>query len=177
MLSLVELLPELVPEPLVVPEPVPEPDPLTEPEPVPDPVPLVVPERVDDEEPSEHPYAPRPRVKDKTAAVNRYLWFFIDPPFMPPTVTLRVSAGNRYAILLNFVSVQDLIWNVLVMYQVGNAVVWFCVSIETATLQACSRRSRKSECEERERTALHFWEILSEISWVVGDHLVSDEFQ
>ena len=93
MLSLVELLvPELVPEPLVVP------DPLTEPEPVPDPVPLVVPERVDDVELSEQPYTPRPRLNDKAAAINRYLWFFIDPPFMPPTVTLRVSSGNRYAI-------------------------------------------------------------------------------
>jgi hypothetical protein len=101
VLSLVELLPELVPEPLVVPEPVPEPEPLTEPEPLPDPVPLVVPERVDDDEPSEQPYNPSPRLNDKTAAVNRYLWFFIDPPSMPPTVTLRVSAGNQYAISVN----------------------------------------------------------------------------
>jgi hypothetical protein len=92
VLSLVELLPELVPEP------VPEPDPLTEPEPVPDPVPLVVPERVDDDEPSEQPYNPSPRLNDKTAAVNKYLWFFIDPPSMSPTVTLRVSGGNQYAI-------------------------------------------------------------------------------
>jgi hypothetical protein len=99
VVSLVELLvPELVPEPLVVPEPVPEPEPLTEPEPVPEPVPLVVPERVDDDDPSEQPYNPRPRLTDKTAAVNRYLLLFIDPPFLPPTVTLAVLQSNQYAI-------------------------------------------------------------------------------
>jgi hypothetical protein len=86
VLSVVELLPELVPEPLVVPVP----DPLTEPEPLPDPVPLVVPERVDDDEPSEQPYNPKPRLNDKTAAVNKYFWFFIDPPFLPPTVALAL---------------------------------------------------------------------------------------
>jgi hypothetical protein len=86
VLSLVELPPELVPEPLVVPEPVPEP--LTEPEPLPDPVPLDVPERVDDDDPSEQPYNPKLRLNDRTAAVNKYLWFFIDPPFL---------ASNRYA--------------------------------------------------------------------------------
>ena len=116
MLSLVELLPELVPEPLVVPEPVPEPEPLTEPEPVPEPVPLVVPVRVDDDVvPSEHADKPIPRLTDITAAVNRYLWFFIDPPF---------HASNRYAQgvsrqsichLGKLMSVQDLIWNVLIM--------------------------------------------------------------
>jgi hypothetical protein len=87
----VELLPELVPELLVVPEPVPEP--LTEPEPLPEPVPLVVPERVDDDDPSEQPYNPKPRLNDRTAAVNKYLWFFIDPPFC--------VASNRYARSLN----------------------------------------------------------------------------
>jgi hypothetical protein len=67
----VESVPEVLP--LVVPEPVAEPEPLTEPEPLPVPEPLVVPERVDDEEPSEQPYNPSPRLKDKTAAVNKYL--------------------------------------------------------------------------------------------------------
>jgi hypothetical protein len=121
VLSLVEVLPELVPEPLVVPEPVPEPEPLTEPEPLPDPVPLVVPERVDDDEPSEQPYNPSPRLDDKTAAINRYLWFFIDPPF---------HASNRYAQAVSrqpichfskLMSVQDLIWNLLIMCQVRTA--------------------------------------------------------
>jgi hypothetical protein len=79
----VELLPELVPEPLVVPEPVAEPEPLTDPVPLPDPVPLVVPVRDDDDDPSEQPYNPRPRLNDKTAAANKYLWFCIAPPFFP----------------------------------------------------------------------------------------------
>ena len=121
VLSLVELLPALVPEPVVVPEPVPEPEPLTEPEPVPDPVPLVVPERVDDE-PSEQPYTPRPRLNDKTAAVKRYLWFFIDPPF---SCLHRYAQGIRRQPICHFrefISVQDLIRNVLVMWQVRTAV-------------------------------------------------------
>jgi hypothetical protein len=96
MLSLVELLSEIVPEPLLAPEPVAEPEPLTEPEPLPDPVPLVVPEHVDDDEPSEQPYSPRPRLNEKTAAANRYL-FSLTALSMPLTVTLRVSAGNQHA--------------------------------------------------------------------------------
>jgi hypothetical protein len=92
LLSVVEPLPEVVPVllpvPLVVPEPVAEPEPLTEPEPLLVPEPLVVPVRVDDDDPSEQPDNPRPRLNDTIAAVNRYFWFLIYPPFV---------ASNRYA--------------------------------------------------------------------------------
>jgi hypothetical protein len=83
LLSVVEPLPELLlPVPLVVPEPVPEPEPLTLPEPLPLPEPLVVPVDVGDDDLSEQPDNPRPRLNDMTAAVNRYFWFRIAPPFI-----------------------------------------------------------------------------------------------
>jgi hypothetical protein len=49
---------------------------------VPDPVPLVVPGDVGDDDRSEHPDKPIPRLNDMTAAVNRYFWFRIAPPFI-----------------------------------------------------------------------------------------------
>jgi hypothetical protein len=67
--SSVEVVPDvLLPEPLVVPEPVAEPEP------------LVVP--VGDDDLSEQPDNPIPRLKDMSAAVNKYLWFCIAPPFV-----------------------------------------------------------------------------------------------
>ncbi len=99
LLSLVEPVPEvLLPVPLVLPEPVPDPEPLTEPEPLPVPEPLVVPPRVDDDDPSEQPDTPRPRLNDKTAAVNRYFWLRIVPPFVDSSRYARSVGSNQYAI-------------------------------------------------------------------------------
>jgi hypothetical protein len=79
--SSLELLPDvLVPEPVVVAEP----------------ELLVVPDRVDD--PSEHPDNPIPRLKDMTAAVNKYLWFRIVPPFVDSSRYPRPVNSNQYAI-------------------------------------------------------------------------------
>jgi hypothetical protein len=76
--SSVEVVPDvLLPEPLVVPEPVAEPEP------------LVVP--VGDDDLSEQPDNPIPRLKDMSAAVNKYLWFCIAP---------LSFASNRYARLV-----------------------------------------------------------------------------
>jgi hypothetical protein len=89
----------LLPDPLVVPEPVAEPEPLTEPEPVPEPVPLVVPVRVDEDVPSEQPHDPKLSPTDKTAAVNKYLWFcIVVSPFVTPAVTPAPLRSNQYAI-------------------------------------------------------------------------------
>jgi hypothetical protein len=100
LVSLVEPLPEVVPVllpvPLVVPEP--EPEPLTEPEP------LVVPVLVDDDDPSEQPDNPRPRLNDMSAAVNRYFWFRIYPPFAASNRYAPIISSNRYANLSNLLS-------------------------------------------------------------------------
>jgi hypothetical protein len=99
LVSLVEPLPEVVPVllpvPLVVPEPVAEPEPLTEPEPLPVPEPLVVPVLVDDDDPSEQPDNPRPRLNDMSAAVNRYFWFRIYPPFVASNRYASITSSNR----------------------------------------------------------------------------------
>ena len=106
LVSLVEPLPEVVPVllpvPLVVPEP--EPEPLTEPEPLPVPEPLVVPVLVDDDDPSEQPDNPRPRLNDMSAAVNRYFWFRIYPPFAASNRYAPIISSNRYANLSNLLS-------------------------------------------------------------------------
>jgi hypothetical protein len=84
--SSVEVVPDvLLPEPLVVPEPVAEPEP------------LVVP--VGDDDLSEQPDNPIPRLKDMSAAVNKYLWFCIGPPFVClQPLRSPCSNSNQYAI-------------------------------------------------------------------------------
>jgi hypothetical protein len=86
--SSVEVVPDvLLPEPLVVPEPVAEPEP------------LVVPLGVGDDDLSEQPDNPIPRLKDMTAAVNKYLWFRIGPPFVClQPLRSPCSNSNQYAI-------------------------------------------------------------------------------
>jgi hypothetical protein len=105
LVSSVELVPEVLPPEPLVPEPVAEPEPLAEPEPVPEPEPLVVPVDVGDDDLSEQPDNPIARLTDMTAAVNKYLWFRIAPPFIAPTVTLALFLQQPICHFSNLVAV------------------------------------------------------------------------